>query len=519
MTPTELARRVVSSLPLTPCSRVLEPGFGDGAFLIALIEAFAKIHSDRDDPVGHALQANIFGVEIDEALYSSALDTIERTFGYQGETNLMVGDFFSTPYPLWHFDIVVGNPPYGGTFNPAIEDALDRQYGSWNGHKVKKETYSFFIARSLELLKPDGSLRFVSSDTFLTITTMGGLRRRLMDECICRVERLQHFSDETAQPVLVLDAVKSGPSDSVVVDGVEVKQASMLATSNFSWQISPDLDHYFSGVTIGDFMLATGGLVTGNNAMFVRSIFDQKIEEPYNFVYFDDPITVSKERGKARLNRLPPKRELEIGELERSGATRRSVRTEPKESVETIALPHPDYRFYNKSDGSIVFAPPKYAIFWKDDGDAVLTFKKAGNWYLHGVGGRKFYGRQGMTWQLVASRINMRFLPEAYIIDSGAPSAFLRDGVHEDEFWFIFAWSLSNLATQLMKTVINHTRNIQGKDLERLPYPIWVSLQDKQNAIDLMKRMVQEGMSGRVFSRQDPEFGLINGIFERSRQD
>ncbi len=517
MTPLSLARRVVSGLPLTRSSRVLEPGFGDGSFLIALVEAFAELHAEEGDPIGYALKTNIFGVELDEQLFVAAHESLERHFDYEGSTNLLLGDFFATPYPLWHFDIIVGNPPYGGTFDPAIEDKLDRQFGSWNGFKLKKETYSFFIAHSLELLKPDGHLRFITSDTFLTITTMSGLRRRLMDECECRVERLQAFSEETAQPVLVLDAVKSGASHAVIVDGVACTRESMSATRNFSWQIPTALEGYFSGATVGDYMVATGGLVTGNNELFVRRIENNEIQEPYEFTFFDEPITLAGEISRARLNRLSPKRQAEIAEMERSGVMRRNLRADLRAAPKTIRLPHPDYRFYNKADSGIVFSAPKHAIYWKDEGDAVLTFKRNGNWYLHGVGGKKFYGRQGMSWQLVASRINMRFLPEGYIIDSGAPSAFLRDGVDEGEFWFIFGWSLTDLATKILKTVINHTRNIQGKDFERLPYPHWVEGRDKRDVIDLMKLMTNEAMSGRVFDRSDREFKILERIFSGSR--
>ena len=36
------------------------------------------------------------------------------------------------------------------------------------------------------------------------------------------------------------------------------------------------------------------------------------------------------------------------------------------------------------------------------------------------------------------------------------------------------AWCISDLANEILKNVINHTRNIQGKDIERLPYPFWI---------------------------------------------
>ncbi len=55
------------------------------------------------------------------------------------------------------FDLIVGNPPFGGTFDPEIEDTLDARLGRRFGIKVKKETYAFFIVACIDLLRPGES--------------------------------------------------------------------------------------------------------------------------------------------------------------------------------------------------------------------------------------------------------------------------------------------------------------------------------------------------------------------------
>ena len=166
-------------------------------------------------------------------------------------------------------------------------------------------------------------------------------------------------------------------------------------------------------------------------------------------------------------------------------------------------MPHPDYRYYNKAQPGRIFVPPKYVIFWKDEGDAVKTFKRNGNWYLHGVGGAPYFGREGLTWRLISSRLDMRYLPAGYILDSGAPCAFLRNDVKQEELWFILGWCVTDLASTLIKTVLNHTMNIQSKDVERLPYPWWVSIANKKKAISLVKAMVTKAQNGEVASEQE----------------
>lgn len=461
------------------------------------------------------MTTQLFGVEIDPELYSRALGSLEEAFGSLPERhNLIRGDFFSTEYMAKSFDFVVGNPPFGGTFDPALEDALDKRYGRWKSHKLKKETYSFFIARSLDLLSPTGCLTFICSDTFLTINTMKGLRARLMDQASVTISTMPEFSDETSHPVLLLQARLSNNASSVFVDGTELLPALVASTENLSWRVTDDLAHYFGSRVMGDVIVCTGGMTVGRNELFVRTISEESIEEPYEFEFFQEPITVARELERARLNRISPKKLASIRQQELAGETRRNVRviSRPNGPVK-IDLPHPDYRLYNKGDGGVVYSKPKAAIYWADDGDAVLTFKKNGNWYLHGVGGRGYFEREGLTWQLVSARINMRYLPPGYILDSGAPCAFLRPGVSREELWIALGWTMTERATEILKTVLNHTRNIQSKDIERLPYPHWLSPNARIGVATLVENMVQAAMRGREFNRADREFEDLETLF------
>jgi hypothetical protein len=517
MTPEPLARRLVEQLDLKKETRVLEPSFGTGNFLIPLIEQFMRLHSGtKSERLLKVLTQNVFGVEFDPAMFEKAINRITEKFGQlPEEMNLINADFFRVEYFDGFFDVIVGNPPFGGTFDPKLEDNLDRRFGRWNGQKLKKETYSFFIAKSIEILATNGDLVFISSDTFLTIRTMSGLRQKLMDLCSVSVETLAAFSEETMQPTLVLRAKRNGRSDALEIDGTRIERSVIETTGNFSWRIDTEWERYFTGETLGEYIVATSGMTVGKNELFVREIVDgKKIYEPFNFEFFDDPITVTRERERARLNQLSPKALAKFAEQELSGETRRNLRiTELTNGPIEIQLPHGDYQFYNKSQSGIVYKPPTHAIYWKDDGDAVLTFKKNGNWYLHGVGGRPYFGREGLTWQLVSSKLNMRYLPPGFILDSGAPCAFLRDGIADDELYLILAWTLTELATNILKSVINHTRNIQSKDVERLPYPFWVQSNERRKAIKLAKDIVGNAVEGAIYTRSSKEIKSLEVLF------
>jgi hypothetical protein len=532
LTPPPIAKKIVEAIDLDKGHKILEPSFGDGSFLFPIIEKLlTKYEGDRDDRLDQIFASNIYGVELDQGLYNTFFDKLKDRYEYIPPVHhLYNGDFF-----LWSqnhtpgiiapreyfsqfapfFDYIIGNPPFGGSIEARIQDGLDNIYGFRLGEKIKKETYSFFLVKSFDLTKNGGEIVFICSDSFLTINTMKGLRKLLLEHGEVLLEELDFFSDETSHPMVVLHYTKTGsPGDGIRSGRSFLARDDIAKTKNLSWKINAEYSRYFSGVTVGDYLVATSGMTTGNNDLFLRKIQDGHIIEPYRFEFFEEPITLERELRRARLGVLSERKRAEICELEGKGSTRRNIRTVHLETPTRIILPDQDYCYYNKAVNAIVYSAPRWVIYWKDDGDAVYTFKKNGNWYLHGVGGQKFFKSSGITWSLIAPRLYTRYLPTGYILDSGAPCAFLRQGVDAGELFFVMGWMLTSTCSKILKEVINHTRNIQGKDVERLPYPVWVSDENKQIAVDLVKGMIKAAMDGKSFSWTSKKIAQIESVYQ-----
>jgi hypothetical protein len=312
--------------------------------------------------------------------------------------------------------------------------------------------------------------------------------------------------DETTQPMVVLDYQRTGHTQQMEIDGRVLRRDTINLTGNRSWQITEALGHLFEGPKLGDILVASSGMTIGRNDLFVRDVVSDTVTETYEFRFRNEPITLTRELERARLGHLSDSVKAKIAARQASGETRRTVDAVPLETPRAVRLPHPDYRYYNKASSEIVFTPPRHAVYWRDEGDAVITFKKNGNWYLHGVGGQPYFKREGLTWQLISPTLNARYLPPGYILDSGAPCAFLREGVDPDELWFVIGWCLTPLCTSILKNVLNHTRNIQSKDFERLPYPFWIDAPQKQQAIARCRDMVTIAMrEGKQFRRTDQD--------------
>ena len=514
LTPPELASRIIDSVPLSPMDRVLEPSMGDGSFIIPLIERFLPLHQgSQKERLSRILSENIWGVEIDEQLYRQCLHKIDERWGYLPKKhNLVRGDFFRMTLPT-HFNLIVGNPPFGGSFDPTTEDALDAIFGVRNGEKIKKETYAFFIVKSTDLLKNQARMTFICSNTFLTINTMRGLRSHLMHRGDIDIQSLPVFSDETSHPMVVLSYTRTGAPGKVTVGSEKLSHESIKKTANLSFGIKQEFEKYFTGPRMGDLFVATSGMTTGKNEYFVREIQNGCIDETYEFSFRQKPIRLSEEIKKARLGNLSEKIVADIKQREAQGIHRRTVSIEPTELVKKIKLPHHDYQPYNKAINTIIYSPPTHVIYWKDDGDAVKTYKKTGNWYLRGIGGQSYFFREGLTWQLIASRMHMRYLPSGYVLDSGAPCAFTRKSTPKDDLYFALGWTLTRECNRILKEVINHTKNIQGKDFERLPYPFWVSSFEKRRIIALVKGLVTRAKAGEYFTYENPDIEKLDALF------
>ena len=530
LTPETTAAAIVKDLRIPASARILEPSLGRGAFVFAVLDFLRA--SIPQDQIRLWCEEHLFGCEIDGVAYSA----FEETWRSKGlgdvPKSLEHCDFFTWLPPscdrtasidrqryfasrLEYFDLIIGNPPFGGSIAPNVQDELDSIFGIRNGRKIKKETYAFFIVKSVDLLKPGGQLIFICSDTILTIATMTGLRAWLQDNCIVQISEVPGVFADTNQDMLLVTLTKqAAPPRHITVFGKQIPLAEVEATPNMSWRVSSDLAKYFARSTVGEKMVATSGMTIGKNELFLRSIRNGWVEEPYEFVFIEQSVTVERETSRARLGKVSSRQLRSIGELEANGAMEKAIAWKQLESPKRITLPHDDYCYYNKATSRILYSDPQWVIFWRDNGEYVYTFKKTGNWYLHGVGGMKFFGREGLSWSLIASRLYARYLPPGYILDSGAPCAFLRQGVHQDELYFILGWALTDLCTRILKEVLNHTRNIQSKDFERLPYPEWVDAETKQKAVLAVKDLVAKSKAGQAFSFKSCEVRELNAFYE-----
>lgn len=127
------------------------------------------------------------------------------------------------------FDIVIGNPPYGGT---KIDDEIKTSLGL-----ESKDIYGAFIARFLTSpdapLKQGGVLAYITSDTFMTIKSHKSLRKQMMNHYIHKMIRVHPdtFKATVNTAIIICERNNSGEGNQISDD----HQCQMVDMTNISF--------------------------------------------------------------------------------------------------------------------------------------------------------------------------------------------------------------------------------------------------------------------------------------------
>ena len=144
---TYLVNRIISGVN----QKILEPSFGDGSFVDAIIQYYNDRWSINN------LRDNFYGTEIRE----DALSKYKEDSIFDPE-KIILGDFLSVePFPV---DVVIGNPPYVGLNKLQSEEQKRAQkIISLHGYNMQSSGSLWFpfILHSCAFLKQGGAVAFV----------------------------------------------------------------------------------------------------------------------------------------------------------------------------------------------------------------------------------------------------------------------------------------------------------------------------------------------------------------------
>jgi hypothetical protein len=330
---------------------------------------------------------------------------------------------------------------------------------------------------------------------------MKGIRNIMIDN-ETQISKIEVFSEETKYPMVYFNLKKIN-NPSLIINNNNIDILLIKMTENLSFNIDETYEKYFVNMPkLSDFILCSSGMTIGKNELFLKELTNNKIVENYSYLVKNEPKTLEKEKFKARLGKVSNQNINSIN----NGEIEKVLEITKLNSPNLLNINDVRYKPYNKASSDRFFSEPKTYIFWENNGEAVLTFKKNGPWYLHGVGGYDFFQKELLTWRLISNDIRCRYLPKGYILDSGSPVGKLKDNINHDELYFIIGWLNTALATKILKNIVNHTKNIQSKDIEKLPYPRWVSDENKLIIIDTVKQAIISKSNNNICCSLDKLF-------------
>lgn len=211
----EVADFVLDLVGYTPSgdllnTRLLEPSFGHGDFLLPAVERLLSCFKEARSRHLPRLDHCIHGVELHDDSYRHTRSKVLELLGHSGfdprESNrlaecwLQQSDFLLARLPH-EFDFVVGNPPY--VRQELIPSALLAEYRRRYATLYDRaDLYVPFIERGLRLLRPGGQLGFICADRW-TKNRYGGPLRSL----VAREFHLKTYVDMYDTPAFHADVV------------------------------------------------------------------------------------------------------------------------------------------------------------------------------------------------------------------------------------------------------------------------------------------------------------------------
>ena len=169
---------------------IMEPSFGDGAFLLEILSRIifaGRKEGLPDSEILKTIKNNVYGIEKAPELYQTANKRIQDLFleyhlpMIDWEGNLICGDAL-LKYKKFRnqFDYVVGNPPYVRIHH--IDEECRKIIKNFQFSKGIADLYIVFYEIGLEMLHDKGKLIYITPNSFMKNITEKSFREYLLRE-------------------------------------------------------------------------------------------------------------------------------------------------------------------------------------------------------------------------------------------------------------------------------------------------------------------------------------------------
>ena len=505
--------------------KLLDPACGAGNFLVYAFDVFYELykieHPDWPDNhiIGNILEKNIFGVDIQReplqitainlwlkakkkaqdvkiknlnlfnmnilkanslyrweneqeevlqlSLFQDEIEFTEKQYTAEDIGQYITSQTHFAKKEAKHFfenrfDVIVMNPPYLDTYKMNIEN---RNYLNKN-YNFTQNLFSVFAERSFELLKSNGVLGLISSDSFLCTHTYVSFREFLIKNLIKTIIRLG-------------DDVFDGPKVSSTIMIISKSRTSIKNLINYKM--------------IENDYLKNDYLNNGNYIKYLQKNFEKIQGTPFNCEVTDGFLKLFLEKDLTKLNtyvgmKLSNKKQYLL------------YKWEIPKNILSSFKPY-IYKIGNEK--------------WVTDSLFYIKWDKESLDYYDNVKGhrnRDKYYQAGINYTLVSgNEPSFRVMDEGYVFDGNNP-VILEIG---EPLYFV-AFLNSSLSKYLLQ-LLNFTHVKELYDIKRIPIKN-IENQNKSYIINIVKIIIENKQkimgfnpNSNFFIEIEIEYGLSNG--------
>lgn len=262
-TPDWVVDRMIEALfrdmEVTEETRILDPGCGPGALTAGVLR-----YCERNGLPVPLIDA----VELDPARASMA----EKRLSHP-RVRVHCLDFLAATHPFDEYDLAVGNPPYVAITGMEEDEKQDfrERFVTARG---RFDLYFLFFERSLDLLRPDGRLVFITPEKFLKVWSARPLRLLLDRHWVESIEFFPEgtFDGYTTYPVVTsVRKLEGSAATHVVLRGDIAAHDVVLPSGGAPWTSALRGEEVVNGeATLADVTTRVScGVATGADAVFL----------------------------------------------------------------------------------------------------------------------------------------------------------------------------------------------------------------------------------------------------------
>jgi len=410
------------------------------------------------------------------------------------------------------FDIVLANPPYGVNVDNNLRNHYFNQR-SENERGQSKDSYGIFLARGLQLLRSNGTLSYIVSDTWRTIKSHRPLRRRFLetttvfhvldlppwifdatvDTCVVTLKKSTPEEDHKLTAGDLTGIVKGdwkGLSDNLIAVSDQGPDIQTLTCARYTYNQSAtynfsNLSFFIASPKLFGIMNDSVPITIGENNISIHTIefnnrniqlikLDEMVEEICGGIKsYNNRRYIRTWGGTAT-----------YPQVDRNLIVNRQLTEEEKQNgIEIIDEHTPFYLTFEKGGKTIkenfcfnnYYYPTEFYFPWDKNTVEELTpinaLRNKHRYFSEGI---------GLTAAGVYSPL-FRFA-KLELFQNGFQVIFFKEFVNKDAILGVLC---STLIRYLFNVYINHSVNSNAQDIELIPIPIVLddSLPEKVNEI------------------------------------